>query len=495
METETSSSPAGPGAGLIADPVFVLCNGRSGSTLLRFVLDAHPDLACPPETNLPGLCVQLATVWSLIEGAPLSANRGDEPPEIPEAAIVGVRETMDRMVGSYLARRGKKRYCDKSLGTARFAPLLRRVYPHARFICLYRHPMDVIASGTEACPWGLNGYGFDPYIAATPGNAVLALANFWADNVQATLAAEESFPDVCLRLRYEDLVADPEATAAALYEFLGVPAAPGITETIFSADRERFGPADYKIWYTSQITDDSVGRGWSVPAAMIAPQLLGVMNEISGRLGYLTVDGDWGTTEPPVDLRVPVKPGAAEPSAGGAAVAQADEGGRAAETAATGAQPQAGAEPEPTAAESAAKRRRAPQIFAGPMRSVRLGETLRSGLMADSGADHARLQPHAGETFVAVVITKAGVRPAEYWLVDLGEGTVLPVNHEAQEDSDWDVIGSLEAWQKVIDRHVNLSVALRSCELRYCDNGETTALAADTRIALLGRLLGLSSWQ
>jgi len=61
-----------------ADPVFVLCNGRSGSTLLRFMLDAHPDLACPPETNLPGLCVQLATVWSLIEGAPMSANRGDE---------------------------------------------------------------------------------------------------------------------------------------------------------------------------------------------------------------------------------------------------------------------------------------------------------------------------------------------------------------------------------------------------------------------------------
>ena len=82
-------------------------------------------LACPPETNLPGLCVQLATVWSLIEGAPLSANRGDEPPEIPEAAIAGVRETMDRMVGSYLARRGKKRYCDKSLGTARYAPCCR----------------------------------------------------------------------------------------------------------------------------------------------------------------------------------------------------------------------------------------------------------------------------------------------------------------------------------------------------------------------------------
>jgi hypothetical protein len=37
----------------VGDPVFVLCMARSGSTLLRFLLDAHPELACPPETMLP----------------------------------------------------------------------------------------------------------------------------------------------------------------------------------------------------------------------------------------------------------------------------------------------------------------------------------------------------------------------------------------------------------------------------------------------------------
>jgi hypothetical protein len=33
-------------------PIFVLTVARSGSTLLRFILDSHPDLACPPETNI-----------------------------------------------------------------------------------------------------------------------------------------------------------------------------------------------------------------------------------------------------------------------------------------------------------------------------------------------------------------------------------------------------------------------------------------------------------
>jgi len=494
-----SGSPAAQGAGSFADPVFVLCNGRSGSTLLRFVLDAHPELACPPETNLPGLCVQLATVWSLIEGAPLSANRGDEPPEIPDAAIAGVRETMDRMVGSYLVRKGKKRYCDKSLGTARYAPLLRRVYPEARFICLYRHPMDVIASGAEACPWGLSGYGFDPYIAATPGNAVMALASFWVDNVRATLAVEEQFADACFRLRYEDLVTNPEATAAAVFEFLGEPPAQGISETCFSTERERFGPGDHKIWYTSKISPDSVGRGWSVPTAMIAPQLLGVMNELASRLGYLAVESDWGTTEPPADLRVPVVRRQTEPEVDGAAADWGAGAGGGAVPRATGAEGRHGDDPKPgqiAPAKSAAKRRAVPRTVDGPPRSERLGAALRNGLGTASEADPAkRLGPHASETFVAVAITKGAQHPAEYWLVDLGHVTVTLVGNEAQESSDWDVIGTLDAWEKVIDRQANLSAALRSCELRYCDNGETTPLAADARIAILGQLLGLSNWQ
>jgi hypothetical protein len=512
------------GGGLFADPVFVLCNGRSGSTLLRFLLDAHPELACPPETNLPGLCVQLATVWSLIEGAPLSANRGDEPPEIPEAAIAGVRETMDRMVGSYLARRGKKRYCDKSLGTARYAELLVRVYPRARFVCIYRHPMDVIASGVEACPWGLNGYGFDPYIAATPGNAIMALANFWADNVHGTLAVEERFPDRCFRVRYEDLVADPEATATALFDFLGVAAAPGISERCFSAERERFGPGDHKIWYTSKISDDSVGRGWSVPTGMIAPQLLAVINELLGKLGYVAIDEDWGTTEPPADLRIPVigprmgVDAEAEPARGLHSAAGGDDAalaGQGAETNAGAGQPAAGYPVRPNADKTTAeargvgsdaekagtpvavtKNRPVVAVNGGPVRSARLGARLQAGLgTAARGGGMERWGAHRNERFVAIAVTKDAQCPAEYWLVDLGQATVTRVAREVQENSDWDMIGTVGAWEQVIDGEVNLSVALRSCALRYCDNGETHPLTADTRIAITAQLLGLANWQ
>jgi Sulfotransferase family len=445
-------------------PVFVLCNGRSGSTLLRFLLDAHPELACPPETNLPVMASQLATVWSLIEGAPLSAERGDEPPVIPEAAITGVRRTMDEMTYSYLARRGKKRYCDKSLGTAHHAELLLRVYPEAKFLCLYRHPMDVIASGIEACPWGLKGYGFDPYIASTPGNAVLALARFWTDSAGAALEAEERFAASCHRVRYEDLVTDPEGAAAGIFDFLGVPQQPGITARCFSADRERFGPADYKIWHTSRISDSSVGRGWSIPAAMIPPQVAAVMRELTDKLGYLPVDDGWGTTGAPADLRVT---------------------GSSADRAPAGDHAQA----------------------LLPAGASAIAEALRAGLARIDDRFVRNWEDCLAEPFAVVATPPAGSRSGRTFTcrVDLAARTMAsivpaetdgPDNTDGNDDTTCDLVGSAEAWQALLSGHANLGVLMRRCELRYCDAGESDPVASDSRVGMLADLLGLrTGWQ
>ena len=441
------ASSGGPRAAFSpGPPVFVLCNGRSGSTLLRFLLDAHPDLACPPETNLPAMVGQLATVWSLIDGAPLSAERGDEPPEIPDSAIAGVRRTLDEMTASYLARRGKKRYCDKSLGTARFAELLLRVYPEAKFLCLYRHPMDVIASGIEACPWGLNGYGFDQYIASTPGNAVWALARFWVDSVSVTLAVEERFAAACYRVRYEDLVADPETVAGRVFEFLGLPQQPGISRRCFSPERERFGPADYKIWHTSKISDKSVGRGWSVPAAMIPPPVAQAMRELTERLGYLPVDEAWGTAAVPADLRLDGRPRADGPPA---------------------------EMPE----------------------SAVVGDRLRAGLSRIDSEFARRWRPCSSESFTVVTMPPpgAGGRRESRWRVDLADRTITGVTPaaDASDDTAWDIVGSADAWHAVLAGEANLGVAMRRCELRYCGTGNAGPVAADLRIGMLADLLGL----
>jgi len=303
--------------------VFVICAGRSGSTLLRFLLDAHPDLACPPETRLPAMCTQIATVWQQLAGSPpdsaAAADQGGQQ-AVPGPAIAGIRQAMNMMVGPYLAQRGKRRYCDKSLGAAEHAPVLREVFPGAKFLCLYRHPMDVIASGIEACPWGLSGFGFDGYAAGSPGNAVKALAQFWADNAAQILAAEEQLGERAYRVRYEDLVADPEAVSDGIFRFLGARPAPGISAACFAPERERLGPGDYKIWHTTRISADSVGRGWAVPAEMMGPALMATINDVAARLGYAQIDKTWGIAAVAPDVRLPgtgPEPASAAPGGNG----------------------------------------------------------------------------------------------------------------------------------------------------------------------------------
>jgi hypothetical protein len=451
----SASVDGGHAAISLAEPVFVLCAGRSGSTLLRFLLDAHPELACPPETNLPVMAGQLATVWSLIAGAPLAKERGDEPPVIPEEAIRGARRTMDEMIGSYLARRGKKRYCDKSLGTARYAELLLRLYPQARFLCLYRHPMDVIASGIEACPWGLQGYGFDQYIAGTPGNAVFALARFWSENTAAIAAVEERFAGSCHRVRYEDLVTDPEGVAAGIFDFLGVARAPGISSRCFAPERERSGPADYKIWHTSQVSAQSVGRGWSIPAGLIPPQVTAYINELAEQLGYIPVDEQWGTTTVPKDLRVT---GDHRP-----------------------------ADSQATAADQ-------------PAEAALLADRLRAGLSRMDAQFARRWEACTAESFTVAALPPVGNGAAEQsqWRVDLTARTLTDITSSPEDGNDtaWDIVGSAEAWQAVLTARTNLAVAMRRCELRYCEDGPAGPTAADTRISMLADLLRLDSpWQ
>lgn len=302
-----------------ADPVFILTASRSGSTLLRFILDTHPDVACPPETMITGACASLMQSWDILENAGSGTHRPvDEQVQLPEVAMEVVRGIVDQLYGRYLARRGKPRWCDKSLDNLLNARLLADLYPQARFICLYRHCMDVIASGTEACPWGVSRYGFDSYVAQMPGNTVAAIGAYWIDCVQTMLAFEQQQPERCFRLRYEDLVTAPEHKTAELLAFLGAAPAPGITSACFATPHEGDGPGDEKIWFTTKVGTDAVGRGVQVPAAALPDPLRVAINQTLDALGYRPVGADWNSATGPVDPRLPLSiprpPGSEHPN-------------------------------------------------------------------------------------------------------------------------------------------------------------------------------------
>jgi hypothetical protein len=435
--------------------VFVLCAGRSGSTLLRFLLDAHPDLACPPETRLPAMCAQIASVWQQFSGPPVATEQANGPPTLPEPALEGIRHTLNVMVEPYLAERGKRRYCDKSLGTAEHVDVLRAAFPGAKFLCLYRHPMDVIASGIEACPWGLTGFGFDAYADSSPRNSVKALSQFWVDNAALILAAENRLGGHAHRVRYEDLVTDPEAVAEGIFRFLGVRPVPGISATCFAPERERLGPGDYKIWHTTRITADSVGRGWSVPADMMGPPLMAAVNDLAGKLGYAAIDKTWGIAAVPPDLR---QPGTGPSAPAGPAGGSGDV----------------------------------------PPGLRMMAARLLSGLATLDDGFSQQWQPWSQEVFLVTVTASGGAAVAARWRVDLATRTVTSASGLAPGETGgarWDIVGSTDTWKQVLDGAANVSVAFRSRQLRYCDTGDVAPNVPSLRVAMLGELLGITSWR
>jgi hypothetical protein len=363
-----------------------------------------------------------------------------------------MRRMLDEMTESYLARRGKTQFCDKSLGSARAADLLVRIYPQAKFLCLYRHPMDVIRSGLDACPWGLTGYGFEPYAGGSPGNSVLALARYWLDNAMAIAAVERRYPDRCYRVRYEDLVENPDAVMLEAYEFIGVRPAPGVAQACFSRDRELFGPADHKIWATSTIHGDSVGSGESVPAERIPPPIAAPINDLMDRLGYVRIGDDWGTAGRPADPRLPgTVRGTAAPPGALAGGAPADEPGA-------------------------------------------LHASLRAGLEAVDEQFATRWESCATRKVEVVHRATISGGSESRWLVDIDARTVTEADVPA-DDVDWSIVGSASTWQAVLAGQSNLFAALRHCDLRYCSPYEDSLPIRQRRVMMLADLLGLSSWR
>jgi protein-tyrosine sulfotransferase len=296
-----SSEPALSPEPALSSPVFIVTAARSGSTLLRFILDSHPDLACPPESDIGIACASLARSWTVIGKATAGRGGQAEPAGLTDEALAALREAADAVLGCYLEGTGKRRVCDKSLSTVYFAGLLAQVYPEARFICLYRHCMDVIASYIAAMPWGLGGIAGEPtflpmhgHVSRNPGDSVAAVAEYWLDCARRSAEFESSHPGRCYRLRYEDLVADPEETAAAVLAFLGLAPAPGITRACFRVPHDR-GPSDPKIWATSRVQSDSVGTGAVVPAARLPAAARPAINDMLAALGYRVVTDGWNT--------------------------------------------------------------------------------------------------------------------------------------------------------------------------------------------------------
>src|SRR5262245_45697172 len=214
-----------------ADPPpapFVVGVSRSGTTLLRLMLDAHPVLAIPPETQfVPSMlryCADLAkegvdeaTARKMVLDRFTRTRRWGDfglPVAVLERRLTALEEITPAGVvrsffGAYAELIGKPRWGSKSPGYVKAMARIARHLPEARFIHLIRDPRDVAVSLREVS-WG-------------PDDVGEAAADWRAKIERAREQAGELAPGTYLELRYEDLAERPEPALRAVADFIQLP--------------------------------------------------------------------------------------------------------------------------------------------------------------------------------------------------------------------------------------------------------------------------------
>ena len=258
-------------------PILILCRDRSGSTLLRFIMDSHSMVCCPPELNIGPLSERLKHFieFSVAASLPKDAGAAAVPREI--------RKSIDSIMQTYAAAKGKQVWCEKSTTSMPSLDLLATVFPDARYLCLHRNSTDVVHSTLEA-----SRYEWTPTVwefVRGKRNFTQAILEHWADETEQQLAFEQAHPRTAFHIKYESIVAEPEPTLRALFAFLELPWEPHLLETVFEQSHDR-GPGDSKIRFTKRIEKDTVGKGTRVPLQVFGEALIARVNSLHARLGY-----------------------------------------------------------------------------------------------------------------------------------------------------------------------------------------------------------------
>ena len=227
-----TASPGGP-------PVLVLGVRRSGTTLLRVMLDRHSELAVPDESYfVPQLADRhlrhvdpdkfvddLRRIDTLAEwDVPLERVRARLAAGMPIGAAIAT------VYAVYAEARGKPRWGDKTPMYMQNLRLLERLFPDALFVHLIRDGRDAALSFLSMPKGLMTETWMQP-------RDVAGFADQWRAEVKAAQRLGGRVGDErYLEVRYEDLVGDVESVLRRISTFARLPYEPAMADYAGSVD-------------------------------------------------------------------------------------------------------------------------------------------------------------------------------------------------------------------------------------------------------------------
>ena len=202
---------------------FVVGVGRSGTTLLRLMLDAHSELAMPPETHFFG---SLRSASGDVRFGPAQAVEAIVDDEhrrwndfgMEEAELLARFEAIPRFnladalrafYSLYAEKQGKERWGDKTPDYIERMRQIKGVLPEARFIHVIRDGRDVALSTNKR----IVERGHREPLPAKRS------ARRWRNRIEKARAEGPKLGEY-LEIRYEDLVTDTEPPLRRVCDFI-----------------------------------------------------------------------------------------------------------------------------------------------------------------------------------------------------------------------------------------------------------------------------------
>jgi hypothetical protein len=218
---DVDSVDAVEGALMLPMP-FIVGAARSGTTLLRMMLDAHPKLTIPPETGFVAAIAMACearprmscddiyrgvTEFPVGESAWLDfgLSKGAYLHKLQSQAEFSAANGVRAFYQLYAERFNKPRYGDKTPGYCLHLSRIQRLLPEAAFIHIIRDGRDAALS--------LRPLWF------SPGSDMTTLARVWRSHVELAQADSTSCQRY-LEVRYEHLLTQTEATLRLICEFI-----------------------------------------------------------------------------------------------------------------------------------------------------------------------------------------------------------------------------------------------------------------------------------
>ncbi len=245
-------------------PFFIVGCDRSGTTMLRLVLDRHPQIAIPTESMfITDFLTRLSRYGDLssrsnrlkLAGDMLSYSKvrnwqlpltADELAS--NCATTDVYASMVRAIfTAYALKHGKTCWGDKTPYYVHWVDDLKRLFPDARFIHLVRDGRDVALS--------LIRVGFGP-------TNVYAAARYWRESVRKGRSAVERLGGDAMEVHYERFVDDPMSVSKTICGFLDIGFDEKMLDIQHARSEGKFAP-NQDNWFTKVdegINASSVGR-------------------------------------------------------------------------------------------------------------------------------------------------------------------------------------------------------------------------------------------